>query len=362
MTMIGSIARRLTGAPYLTLAGLFAVASSQAALAHGDHGEGGGGVILPAGITLVSTTYDFVAFRPISDAKLTALAAQGVGEVHSLKSIAVPSVSIAHGVTKDFTIAARLPYLANKEIRETDVDGPGVNPRGGVYGFGDVSFTGTYRVVTDLPSSFDAAVILGVKAPTGRTNAVDQNGILFETEHQPGSGSWDLMLGGAMSKQVGLTTFSANTLYTFAGDGSQNTRLGDRLSYGVTASYRLWASGSPSGSGTGHAHPMRLGLGRDGRFDGMMRHGGIDHAPVQSSIITTDVTLGLNGQWSGKQRVNGERDDNTGGHVVYLTPGVKLSVDQWAGFVSVGIPVIRELTGIQSDPRLQVTTGMSVKF
>jgi hypothetical protein len=354
--MRGTSARRLAGSSYLTLAALFAV-SSQPALAHGDHGDSGGGAVLPPGITLVTTTYDFVAYRPMSDAKLTALAAQGVGEVHSLTSIAVPSVSIARGITKDFTISARLPYLANKEIRETDVDGSGVNPRGGVYGFGDVSFTGTYRVINDLPSGFDAAVVAGVKAPTGRTNAVDKGGILFETEHQPGSGSWDVMLGGAMSKQVGLTTLNVNTLYTFAGDGSQNTRLGDRLGYSVSASYRLWSSGATAEAA--HAHPMRLG---GGRFDGMMRHGGVDLSAIPSPVMTTDVSLGLNGQWSGKQRVNGERDDNTGGHVIYITPGVKLSVDQWAGFVNVGIPVMREVNGIQSDPRLQVTTGMSVKF
>jgi Putative MetA-pathway of phenol degradation len=330
------------------------VACPSPAFAHGDHG-GGGGAVLPQGTTLVTVEYDFVSYRPISDARLTALAADGVAEVHSLKSIAVPSLSVAYGLTRDFTIAARLPYLANQEIRETDVTGPGVNPRGGVFGFGDVSITGTYRIVNDPLNGFEAALIAGFKAPTGRTDVLDRNGDLFETEHQPGSGSWDLILGAALSKQIGPTTLSANALYTFAGDGSQDTRLGYRLSYGIAASYWLWSSGGD------HDHPMKLG----NDFDGMMRHGGVDHAAESTNnglSKALDVSLGLNGQWSDKQKVAGERDDNTGGSVIYLTPGIKLTVDKWAGFVNIGVPVVRDFNGIQSEPRLQVTTGLSVRF
>ena len=325
------------------------------AWAHGDHGGNGGGV-LPAGITLVTVEYDFIAYRPISDARLTALAAAGVAEVHSLRTIAVPSLSVAYGLTKDFTVSARLPYLANSEIRETDIAGPGVNPRGGVYGFGDVSLTGTYRFINDVHRGFEAAVVFGVKAPTGRKDARDKNDELFETEHQPGSGSWDGLLGASLFKEVGLTTLSASALYAFAGEGSQDTRLGDRLNYSIAASYGLWSSGGD------HAHAMKLGA----NFDGMMRRGGVDRAQEphasHSGNKDFDVSLGLNGQWSGKQNVAGERDDNTGGHVLYLTPGARLTIDKWAGFVNIGLPIARELNGIQSEPRVQVTTGMSVKF
>ena len=170
--------------------------------AHGDQ-AGSGGSVLPQGTTLVTVEYDFVSYRPISDARLTDLATAGVAEVHSLKTIAVPSLSLAYGLTRDFTIAARLPYLANREIRETDVAGPGVNPRGGVYGFGDISITGTYRIINDERNGFEAALIAGLKAPTGRADAYDKNGDLFETEHQPGSGSWDMLIGAALSKEMG---------------------------------------------------------------------------------------------------------------------------------------------------------------
>ncbi len=346
-------ARRTRAVALCAAVGILCLTSIQSAYAHGDHGGGADGSVLPQGITLVTLQYDMVSYKPLSDARLNDLATAGVEGVHAIRTIAVPSLALSYGLTKDLTITARLPYLANRDIRETDIAGPGITERGGVYGFGDASAFATYRVLNDTAAGLDAAVILGLKAPTGRTNALDRDGVLFESEHQPGSGSWDPSIGAAASKQAGLWSFSANALYTRAGAGLQDTRLGDRASYGIGASYRLWTNGGS------HDHAMHLG----GPFDGMMRHGGVDHPPAQaSSKVALDVSLGLNGQWSGAQTIAGERDGNTGGNVVFLSPGARLSVDNWSGFLSVGVPVARHLNGIQSEPRLQATTGIAVKF
>lgn len=342
--------RRLAGISALASV-LTALTATSAAIAHGDHGGGSDGGVLPDGITLVTLQYDAVDYRPISDARLTALATSGVDGVHSLRTIAVPSVSIARGLTPNFTISARLPYLLNSDIRETDVATSGIDARGGVYGFGDLSVLGTYRFFNDHASGLDATVSFGVKAPTGRTNRVDQMGVLFETEHQPGSGSWDGLFGAALSKQLGLWTLGANALYARTGAGSQDTRLGDHVSYGVSAAYRIWAQGG------GHDDAMHVGA----PFDGMMRHGGIDHAAAIPST-TIDVSLGLNGQWSAAQVIAGDADGNTGGNIVYLTPGVRMTVEKWSSFVSMGVPIVRQLNGIQSEPRLQVSSGVSVRF
>ena len=210
------------------------------AFAHGDHG-GGGGIVLPQGTTLITIEVDYTKFKPISDARLTDLALQGIGEVHSLKSIAVPSVSLAYGVTNDLTVGVRLPYLANRELRETDPDIGGVNGRGGVYGIGDTTVTATYRFLRESSAGLNAAAIVGLKVPTGRDDALDKNGEAFETEHQPGSGSWDGVFGLSVSRQVGLINISANGLYGLAGDGDRKTNLGDHVSYGVAASYRVWS-------------------------------------------------------------------------------------------------------------------------
>ncbi len=333
----------------IVFAAALAAFSPTVAFAHGDHGGGADGTVLPAGVVLVTLQYDVASYRPNSDDRLAALATAGVDGVHAMRTIAVPSLNLAYGMSKDFTISARLPYLINTDIREADATLPGVNYRGGVRGFGDVSVFGSYRLLHDHSQNLEAVLTLGVKAPTGRTNAVDTSGELFETEHQPGSGSWDFSAGGSVGKQVGLWSFATNGLYTWAGNGSQDTRLGNRANLGVNASYRIWSSGG--------ADAMHLGAAGDG----IMYHGGVDHGPPAASQHL-DVSLGLNMQWSAMQRVAGVLDDNTGGSVVYLAPGVRYGTDKWSLFGSVGIPVVKNVNGLQSEPGVQATTGLSLRF
>jgi hypothetical protein len=355
----------------VAIAAILGACATTPAYAHGDSG-GGGGIILPAGVTLVAVDYDFTKFNEISDARLTALAMQGVAEVHSLKTISVPALTLSYGLTSDLTVAVRLPYLHNQDIRETDPVGGGVNPRGGVDGFGDASFTGTYRFYNDDDSGVEAALILGVKTPTGPTDRVDISGERFETEHQPGSGSWDGIVGGTLSREMDRLTLGANVLYQFSGEGTAKTTLGDRLSYGITATYRVWSSGGHED----HDGASHLGA----RFDGMMHHGGPhegddaaehrhevhgsphEHERSGTGGTAIDISLGLNGEWMGKVDTAGDINPNTGGNILYVTPGVKLSVDNWAAYINAGIPVARDINGIQSDPDWRLTTGVSVQF
>jgi hypothetical protein len=329
--------------------------------AHGDHG-GGGGTVLPAGITLVTVDLDYTRLKPISDAKLSALSDQGVDGAHSLKSIAVPSLSIAYGLTHDLTVGVRLPYLANREIRETNTVDGGFTARGGVYGIGDTTVTATWRFLREQNAGLDVAAIVGLKAPTGRTDAQDKGGDPFETEHQPGSGSWDGVFGLAVSKQAGKFGLTANALYGLAGDGDRQTNLGDRFSYGIGVTYPVY-----SASAFGAGSHMHLGAPRP---DGIMHHGGHSHgAPVQASADTgstsatvLDLTLGLTGEWHDRQTVQGLSDDNTGGHVLYVAPGLRLTSGLTATTVTFGIPVATHLNGFQSEPDWRVSSSFGVKF
>ena len=55
----------------------------------------------------------------------------------------------------------------------------------------------------------EAAFLFGVKAPTGATNRLDAQGLLFETEFQPGSGRGTCLLGGAFTQRFGAWSFDA---------------------------------------------------------------------------------------------------------------------------------------------------------
>ena len=89
----------------------------------------------------------------------------------------------------------------------------GINTRGNSSGFGDVSMLGQYGFHNNAQTGTSAAVLFGFKAPTGSTNQRDANGELFEAEFQPGSGSWDALLGAAFTKRRGRWSFDVSGLY-----------------------------------------------------------------------------------------------------------------------------------------------------
>ena len=135
-------------------------------------------------------------------------------------------------------------------------------------------------------------------------------------------------------------------LYTLAGDGARDTNLGDRFQYNAAVSYRL-RGGEEAEHTHSHSH-------KDGPAD--HHH---DHGPSEMAV---DLVLELNGEWSDKQTEGGETDENSGGNTVYLSPGLRLSTDDWSGYLSVGIPVVNDLNGIQAEPDWRVLTGFSVSL
>ena len=51
-----------------------------------------------------------------------------------------------------------------------------------------------------------------------------------------------------------------------------------------------------------------------------------------------------------------------GGNVVYLSPGVRYSLDRWSAFVSAGFPIANEVNGVQAEPDWRLLTGVAVSF
>jgi hypothetical protein len=106
-------------------------------------------------------------------------------------------LSYAYGVTNDFTVALRLPYVRRTGIREAvedeatgDLEVENFGPADGI---GDLTLFGQYRFFNQ--NNTELAALFGVKTPTGRTNDLTAEGEIFDAEFQPGSGSWDPLLG-----------------------------------------------------------------------------------------------------------------------------------------------------------------------
>ena len=288
---------------------------------------------LPAGAFSVGIRAEYVESEGYSDAELERLAGRHI-HAHSSNFLLSPSISIAYGLTEDLTLAASLPYVHRGNLREGhhshEDDGTAVNEveeRGDSRGFGDFSLLGKYRFFN---SAWQAALLFGVELPTGETHDKDREGVRFEAEHQPGSGSWDPLLGVALTRKIGNIGFDASVLRAFSTKGTQHTELGDRMHYNLGLSYRLANDAHLHSGGGTHSH------------------------------ASWDLIAELNGEWEGRQRIRGETEDASGGNVVYLSPGLRFtSAGNWSGIVSVGVPVAQHIRRSHPENDYRVIVGFS---
>ena len=112
-------------------------------------------------------------------------------DAHNSRYTLNAALGAAYGITHEPTVSAELPYVRRDSIRvgEAGDDGPAEIARlGSVSGAGDLSLLAKYRLTHAGDPAF--ALIAGLKVPTGGTHRRDNFGERFETEHQPGTGSW----------------------------------------------------------------------------------------------------------------------------------------------------------------------------
>lgn len=187
-----------------------------------------------------------------------------------------------------------------------------------------------------------------MEAPTGNTHEKTRAGERFETEHQPGSGSWDPLLGFALSKGYGRISLDASLLYAIGTKGAQDTDLGDRAFYNLALSYRL-------GGEAAHRH-------EDAHDGHEHRHRDAAPASAPGSGFAWDLVLELNGEWQDRQRIRGVEERDTGGNQVYLSPGLRLLAGGLSAHVAVGIPVVNDVRRSHPDTGYRIVAGISKAF
>jgi len=313
----------------------------------GTSSTGGAGPIatIPAttlekGQSAAGVVVEAIGLDPLAPEQLA-----GHPHPHSLEGIFATSLVYAYGITDDLTLSLRLPF-----VRRTDILDAHEGALGDAAGVGDLSVLGQYRFYNDRASRTEAALLFGATLPTGDTGVISAAGAPFEAEFQPGSGAWSGLLGAAFTKRFGAWSFDTNVLYQLTGEGVQDTNLGDRFLYNAAISYRIAGFAGPSGR-------MHAGLPEP------MYHGGPrakHHHHDDEPRSALDLVLEVNGEWHDRQ--SGEHGFHSGGNTVYLSPGVRLSVDKWSGFISVGVPIVSDLNGIQPESEWRLLTGVSVNF
>lgn len=308
-------------------------------IAFGSEGAGAINTIsakpLPVGTWGFGLRSEYISNDEFSTEQLESFAGSGLEGVHSIDSIRNTSFSLAYGVTENFSISARLPYIERDNIREGELEGgvPEAHTHGDSEGMGDLLLFGQYRILKQ--ADLDISVLFGIKSPTGETDERDDDGIRFETEFQPSTGSWDFLLGASASKSHDGFGYHANILFNKTTKGSQSTEIGDVVFYNAALTYRL----NDNHAEHNHSH---------------------HHHASDSNGLKWDVSVELNGESRRKNRMFGASDGNSGGTTIYFSPGFRVSLENFSGFISYGIPFVQDQSGKQTEVDSRIVAGISV--
>ena len=277
-----------------------------------------------------------------SDAELEALSARGIG-AHNTDYNLVAAFGVAYGITHELTVSAELPYVRRDKLRVAE-PGDGVERLGTIGGIGDLSLLAKYRLTHGHDVGF--ALIGGIKLPTGSTHQHDRFGERLETEHQPGTGSWDPILGASASAKAGRFQLTASALYQWSTEGAQHTKLGDRLQGGIALSHRFGGQAQPHAASHNHHHGDELD----------------EHAdePRHSSW---DVFVEIAGEWEGRQRISGEVEQASGGSWVYAAPGARFNAASgWSAGAALALPIAQHIRASHPDNRYRLMLSFGKAF
>jgi hypothetical protein len=277
-----------------------------------------------------------------SDAELEALAGQSI-DAHNTDYNLNASVGVSYGITHELTVSAELPYVRRDHLREGGVGE--VEQLGSVAGIGDASLLAKYRLTHGDGAGF--ALIGGIKMPTGSTHRHSIGGERLETEHQPGTGSWDPIFGASAATKLGAIRLTASALYQLSTKGAQDTRLGDRLQGGIALSHHFGP----------RPHEHHEAVHNHHHGDELDEHHADEHHD------SWDAFVELGGEWEGRQRIAGQIEQESGGKWAYVAPGARFnSAAGWSIGAALAIPVWQRIRASHPDNRYRLMLSLGRAF
>jgi hypothetical protein len=190
-------------------------------------------------------------------------------------------------------------------------------------GWTDLWLTAKYRLYRGPLGQF--ALFGGLKFPVGDDDVTTSAGNRVEPASTPGSGAWDGMFGGAYTQALGPNlALDASAQYIVRGE-AHDYRLGNRFDAGVALGWRFW--------GSAQSFPQ---------------------ASLQAEATVRSVQ---------KSKVSEVREENTGGTVLFLSPGLRVRFTEHAALsVGVHLPVVQDLNGDQVETDFRVTSSLTISF
>lgn len=243
---------------------------------------------------------------------------------HELETHLTQQYSFFYALGSSVSLAALVPVpRRHSEL----LSNQGVLVTGNQFGIGDVAFLARYKPIVGhgMESTYIISLVGGIKLPTGRTDGRDSQGDLLDAHVQLGTGSTDMLMGASGFAAIGRTAFIVNILGGFSGKGSNGHQFGNTLNYDVTVRYGL--------------------------------------TPDDYDSPQLFATLSLIGELRGHERQNGFVNNNSGGNVVYASPGLQLFITPALTLeLSYQQAIIHGLYGQQLGEDYRFVSGIQILF
>ena len=228
--------------------------------------------------------------------------------------------SVFYSVSSRLTLSGVVPIA--KRHSEISSDN-GTTITGDQFGLADVSLLLRYKpfVLHGMESTTIVSAAAGVKLPTGKTGGRDSEGHLLDAHIQLGTGSTDVLAGMSGFYSEGRMAFIGNLLGAITSRGANGHQFGNSLNYDASIRYNL--------------------------------------NPDEYESAQFFATLSITGEWRGRETQDGITDENSGGNVSYIAPGVQILLTPeitFEGFFQ--YPVIHGLHGEQLGEDFRLATGI----
>jgi hypothetical protein len=195
-----------------------------------------------------------------------------------------------------------------------------------LHGVGDAVLLLSYRFAGEREDKWELIAGLGPKIPLGRSDMANNDGITYNADLQPGSGAWDMIVWGLLSREGIIrpsTNLSLRMIYRYTGTNP------DYLEF---TTYNF-----------GHEFQAIAGISEQFLLG---RH-------------ILDPSLILRFRHAGPDLLGGNPLPNTGGQWVYLVPGLVYHPGPDFHVRLAGeIPVYANLQGIQLTTSFRITAGI----
>lgn len=242
----------------------------------------------------------------------------------------VHRLAVSAGITRRLGAELQLPFISRSHGHVHHHRGADIGDSWSLSGLGDLTARLRYSIFLDEENGLgDWSVLGGGRFPTGRRQVENAAGAPAELGITPGTGSYDLILGGAWFKSL-QDQFLArghdwpvygSASWRVNGPGEDGYRFGDLFQANLGTSYPI-------------SHKWSALLGLD--------------------------FLVKRRDWKGSTR---EETQKTGGEFLYVSPGALWRITRgWEASVQVQAPVYQRVNQIQIVSRINVITSLSYRF